>query len=171
MVVRQRGRVGGWGGRKGTPAGWGVVGCSWLGGWVGIDTGALAAGTGAKSIDLQGGPGGGEAQLCGSRRDLHNQSVCCWPAIALTVANASQWVHTSAADDTACAVVVGTIAVVFLGVKVVQPTDRPWKSASMCRGPWGVTGGVPTWVPHPCNVPCSAFKPPPACPTHMYPAA
>ena len=53
---------------------------------------------------------------------LHDHWVCA--ALALTVANTSHWVHTSAADDTACAVVVGTIAVVFLGVKVVQPAGR-----------------------------------------------
>ena len=77
-----------------------------------------------------------------------------WVLRALTVANTSQLVHTGAADDTACTVVVGTIAVVFLGVKVVQPAGKS-NHASQQAHLGGDRRGT-TWVPHPSNMPCSA---------------
>ena len=100
---------------------------------------------------------GGRHSSCGHKH---------WVLRALTVANTSQLVHTGAADDTACAV--GTIAIGFLGVKVVQPAGKSNHASQQAHLGGGRRGT--TWASHPCNMPCSALKPL-ACSTHMYPAA
>ena len=95
------------------PPGWWVGGVGW--GEMRRRASKSALGRRCRSSARRAGWGGGTALV-----GLHKH----WVLRALTVANTSQLVHTGAADDTACTVVVGTIAVVFLGVKVVQPAGR-----------------------------------------------
>ena len=101
-----------------------------------------------------------------------------WVFLALTVANAG--VVVAAAVKISCAVVVGTPAIVFLDVEVVQPAVRPCKRADMqacftclasaCRA-MAATGcerkGTTCGVPHPHDMPCSVTKPTPCWPNSL----